>query len=81
MGIEYKIQFIVPVDYDPSILLQNLPSPVARKEMLEIYNYSIEPDGFYFIDHLVDKTTSSLALRSIIDAALAVSPSVNITEI
>jgi hypothetical protein len=81
MGIEYKIQFIVPESYDPSSLLQGLPSPVAQKKMLEIYNYAIEPDGFYFIDHLVDKQTSSVALRAFIDAALSVSESIRITEL
>jgi hypothetical protein len=81
MGIEYKIQFIVPESYDPSLLLQGLPSPVAREEMAEIYNYAIEPDGFYFIDHLVDKHTSSIALRTFIDAALSVSESIRITEL
>lgn len=80
MGIEYKIQFSVPENYDPTSLLQNMPSPVASKETLEIYNYSIEPDGFYFIDHLVDKQVSSHALRLLIDAALSVSVSIQIIE-
>lgn len=80
LGIEYKIQFDVPENFDPSGVLQRLPSPVARKEMLEIYNYAIEPYGFYFIDNLVDRTTSSLALRLFIDAALSVSAVVRIEE-
>lgn len=80
MGIEYKVTFAVPNGYDPSNLLQSLPSPIAKTKMQEIYNYAIEQDGFYFIDHLVDKETASLALRLFIDAALKVSNVVQITE-
>lgn len=81
MGIEYKIIFAVPSNFDPSSLLRSLPSPIAREEMAEIYNYAIEPDGFYFVDHLVNQAVASLALRRFIDAALAHSPSVQITAL
>ncbi len=53
MGIEYKIKFAVPSDYDPSSLFRKLPSPIDRRAMTEIYNYSVEKDGFYFVDRLV----------------------------
>jgi hypothetical protein len=57
MGIEYKIKFAVPSDYDPGSLFRKLPSPIDRRAMTEIYNYSVEPDGFYFADRLVNRTS------------------------
>lgn len=81
MGIEYKIKFAAPSDFNPSGLFEKLPSPIAREKMMEIYNYAIEPDGFYFIDHLVDGAVASVALRRFIDVALAHSQSVEILEL
>ncbi|UTY58953.1 hypothetical protein [Massilia sp. erpn] len=80
MGIEYKIKFAVPGDFNPSALLKKLPSPIDRSSMVEIYNYALEPDGFYFIDHLVSRDVASVALRLFIDEALVYSPSVQIIE-
>ena len=80
MGIEYKIKFAVPTDYDPSALFRKLPSPIARRAMAEIYNYSIKADGFYFVDHLVDASVAAVALRSFLDEALRFSHSVEVTE-
>lgn len=40
MGIEYKIKFVMPMDFDPSALLRKLPSPIERSAMAEIYNYA-----------------------------------------
>lgn len=48
--------------------------------MLEIYNYAIEADGFYFVDHLVDANMASLALRQFIDEALRISPTIEVSE-
>jgi hypothetical protein len=81
MGVEYKIKFEVPADFNPSALFENLPSPIAPKRMEEIYNYAIEPDGFYFVDHLVNRDVASIALRRFIDEALAHAASVQITEL
>jgi len=81
MGIEYKIKFAVPADYEPASLLQRLPSPIDRRTMAEIYNYSIEADGFYFVDHLVDRAIAAVALRSLLDEALRFSPSIEIGEL
>lgn len=80
MGIEYKIKFAVPDDFDPAILFKKLPSPIAAGSVAAIYNYAIEPDGFYFVDHLANKDVASVALRCFIDEALSHSPSVQITE-
>ena len=79
MGIEYKIKFAVPSGYDPSSLFKRLPSPIAGG-MVEIYNYSIEPDGFYFVDHRVDHEVASIALRRFIDEALGQAQSIEIVE-
>ncbi len=81
MGIEYKIKFTVPEGYDPSVLFKKLPSPIQKGQMMEIYNYRIEPDGFYFIDRLVNPVVASLALRRFIDEALRFSDSVQISEL
>ena len=80
MGIEYKIKFAVPDPYDPAALFRKLPSPIDRRAMAEIYNYSIEADGFYFVDHLVDPAVAAVALRRFLDEALRFSNSVVVTE-
>lgn len=80
MGIEYKIKFAVPVNFNPSAIFAKLPSPISRERMTEIYNYAIEPDGFYFVDRLVDKDVAAVALRIFIDEALAHATSIQIFE-
>ena len=80
MGIEYKIKFAKPNDYDPAALFRRLPSPIDRRAMAEIYNYRIEADGFYFVDHLVDPAVAAVALRRFLDEALRFSNSVVVTE-
>lgn len=80
MGIEYKIKFVLPEDFSPTGLFKKLPSPIARGPMAEIYNYAIKPDGFYFVDHLVDREVAAVALRLFIDEALSHSESIQICE-
>ena len=80
MGIEYKIKFKVPDGYDASKLFNLLPPPFEREKMVEINNYAIVSDGFYFIDHLVNVSIASLAFRRFIDEALLVSRTVEIIE-
>jgi hypothetical protein len=80
MGIEYKIRCSLSAQYDPSNFFARLPSPIKHSLMQEIYNYAIEPDGFYFVDHLVDKEIASVALRLFIDEALSQSKNVEISE-
>ena len=80
MGIEYKIKFTMPANFDPSALLRKLPNPIELSAMAEIYNYAVEPDGFYFVDHLVNREIASVALRLFIDEALTHSPSIQIVE-
>ena len=59
-------------------MFRRLPSPIHPSPLAEIYNYKIESDGFYFVDHLVDAKTASVALRIFIDAALSSSQTVEI---
>ena len=80
MGIEYKIKFAVPENYDPTSLFDGLPSPIDEDSKTEIYNYSIEADGFYFLDQLANHEVASVAFRRFIDEALRLSQSVNIFE-
>jgi hypothetical protein len=81
MGLEYKIKFTLPTDYDPGSLFRKLPSPIDRRAMAEIYNYAIEPDGFYFVDRLVDRNVAAVALRSFLDEALRLADSAEIVNL
>jgi hypothetical protein len=45
------------------------------------YNYAIEPDGFYFIDHLADRTVAAVALQSLLDEALGFNDAVELTAL
>jgi hypothetical protein len=80
MGLEYKIQFKVPENYDPTALFERLPSPIQHSTMAEIYNYRIERDGFYFIDYLVNDPVASHAFRQFINEALSLSEKVEVLE-
>jgi hypothetical protein len=80
MGREYKIKFALPANYDPTRLFQRLPSPITRPAMAEIYNYTIEADGFYFVDHLVDRNVAAVALQAFLDEALLYGHAVEVTE-
>ena len=77
MGVEYKILFKVPSGYDPSNLSLKLPEQHGAQE---VFSYVLEQDGFYFVDHLVNKPLASIALRSLIDEALNLADSIEITE-
>jgi hypothetical protein len=80
MGREYKIKCKVPGEADLKAMFRRLPSPIHREPLAEIYNYRVEADGFYFVDHLVDTRTASLALRVFLDAALVSNQTVEISE-
>lgn len=80
MGIEYRIKFAVPAGYDPSALFKKLPGSIEPPSMAEIYSYSMEQEGFYFVDHLVNPGVASLALRRFIDEALRHGERVEIVE-
>ena len=80
MGKEYQIEWKKPESYNASNVLRKLPSPI-NSQMTEIYNYSVEEYGFYFVDNLVDQTVAGYALKLFVDEALAFSESVKITEL
>ncbi len=80
MGQEYRINWEQPADYNPAKMLQKLPSPISAA-MTEIYNYSVDNDGFYFVDHLVDRAVAGCAMKTFIDEALCYTDSVEILEI
>lgn len=81
MGIEYKIKVQLPDGYDPSVLFCKLPSPIDTMRMAEIYNYKIEQDGFYFVDHLVNNEVASVAFRHFVCEALLHSGTVEVSEL
>ncbi len=70
MTQEYKIKFKIPAEYDTEALFSKLPSPIHRSKMLEIYNYRIDHDGFYFVDQIVDVTVAAVAFKLFVDEAL-----------
>lgn len=81
MGLEYKIKFSVPSSYDPAALLRKLPNVVNRELMCDAYGFAVDPDGFYFIDHLVDRTVAAVALQSLLDEALRFTDSIELTQL
>ncbi|MBK1884035.1 hypothetical protein JIN85_16570 [Luteolibacter pohnpeiensis] len=80
MGREYKIKCAPFKDSDLANLLHKLPSPIARPKLQEIYNYRIDNDGYYLIDHFVNRSVAAQALQLFLDAALSSSDSVSIEE-
>jgi hypothetical protein len=81
MSTEYKIKFPIPADYDPSALFKQLPSPINRATMSEIYNYRIEQDGFYFVDRLVNDKVASVAFKLFVNEALRHAGSAHIVHL
>lgn len=81
MDIEYKIRFVIPERFDLIPLFKRLPSPIEKLAMSEIYNYRVEPDGFYFVDRAVNPGVASVALRCFIDEALRATGSVEIVKL
>jgi len=78
MSREYKITCTPLKGSELAQMLRQLPSPIHRPQMVEIYNYRVEDDGYYFIDHLVARKTAAVGLQVFIDAALSSANSVTI---
>ncbi len=78
MGREYKISCTPLCGSELAEMFRKLPSPISRAKMVEVYNYRIEPDGYYFNDLLVDQVVASKALKVFVDAALSRSESISI---
>ena len=49
--------------------------------MTEIYNYSVEEDGFYFLDNLVDQHVAGYAMKLFVDEALRFSDEIYVSEL
>ena len=80
MGLEYKITCPPLSASQLERLRLQLPSPSSSSSVWDIYAFEPLPDGIYFVDHLVDASTASHALRVLIDAALAGTDSISIAE-
>ena len=48
--------------------------------MQELYNYRVDEDGYYLVDHLIDRSVAATALQVFLDAALSTTESVAIIE-
>jgi hypothetical protein len=81
MAKKYKIKAAVPSSFNPASLFKNMPSPIHRQTMSEIYNYRIEEDGFYFVDSLVDTKVASVAFRLFMDEALKFGNAVEVIKL
>lgn len=81
MGREYKILCKPLEDADLRQLLWGLPQPFHRPQMKELYNYSVHEDGYYLIDHLIDRTVAASALQLFLDAALSTGEAVTVVEL
>jgi hypothetical protein len=79
MGIEYKIRFPVPEGYNTDRLLRKLPA--QQPGQMPAYDFALESDGFYFIDHLGHGAIAAQALRVLIDEALGFGEVVQISEL
>ncbi|MEX8195291.1 hypothetical protein [Comamonas guangdongensis] len=81
MGIEYKIRFSVPEGYSTDRLLCKLPAQQSTPGQMPAYDFALESDGFYFIDHLGQAAVAAQALRALIDEALGFGEVVQISEL
>ena len=70
MGFEYKIRFEVPAGFDGASLVARLPDASIPNSAWSAFDYEVEPDGFYFVDHGGKRETSSVAFRVLVDEAL-----------
>jgi hypothetical protein len=67
---EYMIEWEPPDGYDSFGVLRKLPSPISR-DMREIYNYSVKPNGFYLIDRHIEPKVAGHAMKLFLDEALS----------
>ena len=81
MGIEYKIRFPVPQGFGTEQLQHRLPASEAAPGRMPAYDFALEADGFYFIDHMGDAAVVARALRVLIDEGLRHGAAVQISEL
>ena len=60
---------------------ERLPDPTIPDSKWVEYGYTVETDGFYFVDHCGNRATSSIAFRCLIDEALCHDAAVTIEEL
>jgi len=80
MGREYKVICTPLEGPELAAMMRKLPSPIQRPQMVEIYNYRIDKDGYYLVDHLVDRRIAAVALQLFVDAALSTGETAEIVE-
>lgn len=80
MGREYKILCKPTEGAALHQLLRKLPPPFHRPQVRELYNYRVDEDGYYLVDHLIDRPVAAAALQVFLDAALSTTESVRIIE-
>lgn len=74
------IEWKQPDGYDPFGVLQKLPSPISG-DMREIYNYSVEPKGFYLVDRNIESGVVGHALKLFLDEALSFTDAVVVRKL
>lgn len=77
---EYMIEWKAPDGYDSFSVLQKLPSPISR-DMREIYNFSVTPEGFYLVDRHVDSSVTGQAMKLFVDEALSHTDTVTVRKL
>jgi len=80
MEREYKIRCAPLTGAELTAMMRQLPSPISRPEMREIYNYRIDADGYYLVDRGVDARVAAVALKLFVDAALSKASTAQISE-
>jgi hypothetical protein len=80
MEQEYRIRCVPLAGAKLSEMMRQFPSPISRPQMREIYNYRIDPDGYYLVDRGIDPRVSAVALKLFVDAGLSNGSSVEISR-
>ena len=81
MEREYKVRCVPLAGAELSAMMRQLPSPISRPAMREIYNYRIETDGYYLVDRGIEPQVAAVALKLFVDAALSKAQTVEISQL
>jgi hypothetical protein len=79
-SVEYMIEWPIPEGYDSTKVLTSLPSPISR-DMREIYNYCIKPNGFWVVDRQVNSTVFRKAMWLFLAEALSHTDAVTVRKL
>ena len=69
MGFEYRIRFVVPAGMTKESIGRKLPDPTIPNSTWVAYDYTLDDEGIYFLDH-GRSDASSIAFRRLVDEAL-----------